>query len=131
MLKLNGEETDLVEKAAAFLGSKDPEESALVRQRFDCLDMLGVSISRFPSIRENQKLRGVHRDGEQLLQALCSIAASSRLLHTPAKVVAVRSYLVAKFQAFSLLHILIGDQKEFYHPLKNIILSIIHTLMAE
>jgi hypothetical protein len=46
-------------------------------------------------------------------------------------VVAARSYLVAKFQAFSLLQILAGDQTEFMHPLRKVILTVIHTLMAE
>jgi hypothetical protein len=45
--------------------------------------------------------------------------------------VAARSYLVAKYQFFSLLHIMAGDQKEFILPLRKVILTIIHTLMAE
>jgi len=131
MLELNVEENELFEKIHDYLDSKDPDEAVLVKRRFECLNALGSAISQYPSVRESQKLRGVQRNEEQLLEALCSIAASSRLLHTPAKVVAVRSYLIAKFQAFSLLHILAGDEKEFYIPLRKAILSIIHTLMAE
>ena len=131
MLELTAGEKDLVEKIRIFLDSRDSDEGSLVKQRFECLDALGIATSHYPSVRESQKLRGMQRDEEQLLEALCSIAASSRLLHTPAKVVAVRSYLVAKFQAFSLLHILVGHEKEFNLPLRNVILSIIHTLMAE
>ena len=131
MLVLNDEEANLLGKIENFLDSKDLKESELVKQRFDYLNCFGMAISQYPSIREIQTLRGVQRNEEQLLEALCSIAASSRLLHTPAKVVATRSYLVAKFQAFSLLHILAGDRKEFYLSIRQIILSIIHTLMAE
>ena len=131
MLELNAEEKDLVNEVEVFLNSKDSKECELVKRRFECLNALGMAISQYPSIRDTQKLRGVLRNEEQLLESLCSIAASSRLLHTPAKVVATRSYLVAKFQAFSLLHILSGEEKRFFLPLRKIILAIIHTLMAE
>ena len=131
MLELSAEEAEFVEKIKSYLDSKDSTESELVKQRFECLNSLGSAISKYPSMRESKMLRGVKRSEEHLLEALCSIAASSRLLHTPAKIVATRSYLVAKFQAFSLLHILITGNEEFYMPLRKIILSIIHTLMAE
>lgn len=131
MLDLNNEEKDLVEKIGIYLDSRDSQESALVRHRFDCLAVLGAAISRFPSVRESQKLRGVERSQEHLVAALCSFASPSHLLHIPARVVAARSYLVAKYQAFSLLHILAGDREEFRRPLRNIILSVIHILMAE
>ena len=131
MLKLNDEEIDIVGRIKKYLNSQAPNETDLVNQRFECLDALGAAISRYPSIRDNNMLRGVQRGEEHLLQTLCSFASPSHLLHIPARVVAARSYLVAKFQAFSLLHILAGDQEEFYRPLRKVILSVIHTLMAE
>ena len=131
MLKLNDDELDLIKKIEEYLCTKGPEECALVRERFELLDALGLAVSRYPSIRESQKLRGVERTEEQLLEALCSIASNSYLLHIPAKVVAARSYLVAKYQSFSLLHILAADQKEFKGPLRKVILTVISTLMAE
>ena len=131
MLELNNDEITLVEDIQAFLDSIKAEELSLVEQRFDNLNALGAAISLFPSVRETNTVRGVERSEEQLLAALCSLASSSHLLHTPARVVAARSYLVAKFQAFSFLHILAGDQKDFYKPLRKVILSVIHTLMTE
>ncbi|MCL2069748.1 MAG: hypothetical protein FWH19_02035 [Treponema sp.] len=131
MLELNDEELDLVNKIADYLGAKNPEEGVLVKERFELLNALGLAVSRYPSIRESQKLRGVERTEEQLLEALCSFASSSYLLHIPAKVVAARSYLVAKYQTFSLLHILAGEEKEFKPPLRKMILTVISTLMAE
>jgi len=131
MLELNEEETDLVERIKKYLDSQDPEECDLVKQRFKCLATLGAAISQYPSIRDSHKIRGVERTEEQLLNALCSFASPSHVLHIPARVVASRSYLVAKFQAFSLIHILAGEQEEFNRPLRKVILSIIHTLMAE
>jgi len=131
MLELNQDEIDLVAKIQQYLDSRDPEGNALVKQRFSCLNMLGAAISQYPSIRESNILRGVLRSEEQLSKALCSFASPSHLLHIPARVVTVRSYLVAKFQAFSLLHILVGDLEDFYRPLRRVILSVIHTLLAE
>jgi len=131
MLELNNAEKDLVERIRQYLASVNPEESELVKERFDCLNNLGIAISRYPSVRESNKLRGVERSEEQLLEALCSFAASSHLLHIPAKVVAARSYLVAKYQAFSLLYILAADQKEFKPSLREVILTVIHTIMTE
>jgi len=131
MLELNADERNLVDGVEHYLDSRDSNESELVKKRFECLNALGMAISQYPSIRESHQLRGVQRSEEQLLEALCSIAASARLLHTPAKVIGTRSYLIAKFQAFSLLHILVGENEEFILRLRRIILSIIHTLMAE
>jgi hypothetical protein len=131
MLELNPEETDLVEKIKLFLDSRNSDESALVNDRFECLNNLGMAISKYPSIRETQTLRGVERNEEQLIRALCSFASSTHLLRIPAKVVATRSYMVAKYQAFSMLHKLAGDLDEYRRPLRKVILTIIHTIMAE
>lgn len=131
MLELNQDEKDLVEKIALSLDSVNPEEGVMVRNRLECLDTLGAAISRYPSIRETQILRGIQRNEERLIEALCSFASTDHLLHIPARVVAARSYLVAKYQAFSLLHIVAGDRKEFGASLRKAILTVIHTLMAE
>ena len=131
MLKLSDEEIDLVEKVNSYVHSQHPEDCILIKKRFDCLNTLGDAISQYPSVRETQRLRGVYRSEEQLLEALCSFATTSHLLHIPAGVVASKSYLVAKFQAFSLIHKLAGENPEFSKPLRRVILSIIHTLMAE
>jgi hypothetical protein len=131
MLELNKDEIDLLEGIGNYLNSRDSEENALVKKRFESLNSLGLAISQYPSVRESQKLRGVQRSEENLLEALCSFASFTHLLHIPTRVVTTRSYLVAKYQAFSLLHILVGENKEFHNPLRNVILSIIHTLMAE
>ena len=130
MLELNKEETSLVREIGLYLDSLDPEESNLVKSRFECLNALGAAISQYPSVREGHKLRGVERSEDQLLDALCSFA-SAHVLHIPARVVAARSYLVAKYQAFSMLHILAGDREEFKKALRKAILTVIHTLMAE
>jgi len=131
MLELNDDEKDLSERIIRYIDSHDPKERKLVERRFKCLNGLGKAISQYPSVREIQVLRGVQRSEEHLIEALVSFSSPSYLLHIPTRVVAARSYLVAKFQAFSLLHILVGKEEEFRQPLRKIILSVIHTLMAE
>ena len=131
MFELNRDESDLLKSIKYYLASRTPEESDLVDDRFKCLNALGQAVSLYPSVRNRSTLRGVHRNEEHLLQTICSFASPSRILHIPARVVAARSYLVAKFQAFSMLHILAGQEKDFFKPLREIILSVIHTIMAE
>jgi hypothetical protein len=65
------------------------------------------------------------------MEALCSFASSSHLLRIPARVVAVRSYLVAKYQAFSLLSILVQGEGGFTKALRQALLSVICILMVE
>jgi hypothetical protein len=131
MLELNEDEIRLVEKIEAFLDFRAPEESKLVKHRFLCLQNLGKAISEYPSVRESRILRGVVRDERKLVDALCSFAVSSHLLHIPSRVVMARSFMVAKFQVFSFLFLLVEGNDEFYHPLRRVIFSVIYTLMTE
>ncbi|AEF81813.1 hypothetical protein [Leadbettera azotonutricia] len=131
MMELSEIEAQTVQGIEGFLNSRNPDEGALVRQRFGCLDNLAKAISGYPSVRESQMLRGVVRDEQKLLAALCSFGAASHLLHIPSRVVMARSFLVAKYQAFSLLHILVKETRDFEEPLKRIIFSVVFTLMTE
>ena len=131
MLELKEEEKQLVREVEAYLEANEPDVGKLVKTRFQCLDELGNVISNYPSVRESNMLRGVLRDEERLLKALCSFAQASHLLHIPSRVVLSRSYLVTKFQAFSLISILIKGRSEFLLPLWKIMHSLIHTLMIE
>ncbi|MCL2479674.1 MAG: hypothetical protein FWF22_09235 [Treponema sp.] len=130
MLELKEDEKQLVREITLFLDSREQAESNLVKSRFKCLEDLGNAISNYPSVKESNMLRGSLRDEKKLLTALCSFAPS-HVLHIPSRVVLTRSYLVAKFQAFSLLSILIKDQDKYLQPLRNVMYSIIHTLMIE
>ena len=131
MLELKEDEKRLIQEIVDFLDNQDSNEGELVRYRFECLSSLGKAVSEYPSVRESTMLRGVIRDEEQLLKALCSFASASHLLHIPSRVVLSRSFLVAKFQAFSLIAILFKNREEFALPLRKIMHSIVHTLMTE
>jgi hypothetical protein len=131
MLFLTEEEEYLVKDIESWLETRHSADCQLVKERFHCLKGLGAAVSQYPSVRETQFLRGVLRDVEKLLESLCAFSSSSHLLHIPTKVVAVRSFLVAKFHAFSLLAYLVREKEEFYAPLRRIIFSVVCTLMAE
>jgi hypothetical protein len=127
---LTEQEESLVEEIESCLETNH-EENNLVKQRFAALQSLGKAVSLFPSVREVQTVRGEVRDEKMLLESLCDFAPSSRLLHIPTRIVAARSFLVAKCHAFSLLAILVRDKDTLYSPVRRVIFSIICTLMAE
>jgi hypothetical protein len=131
MLVLTDEEEGLVGDIISWLEAGDSAESGLVKERFRCLRDLGAAVSQYPSVRETRFLRGVLRNEEKLLESLCGFSSPSYLLHIPTKVVAARSFLVAKFHAFSLLAFLVRSMDDFFIPLRRTIFSIVCALMAE
>jgi hypothetical protein len=131
MLGLTEDEIRLLETIETYLDSRNPEECNLVKHRFVCLQNLGKAISAYPSVRESRMLRGVVRNEQKLIEALSAFAFSSHLLHIPSRVVMARSFMVAKFQVFSLLFLLVQEKEEFCHPLRRMIFSIIHSMMTE
>ncbi|MDR1238742.1 MAG: hypothetical protein LBK27_01380 [Treponema sp.] len=131
MLVLTEEEEHLVGEIESWLESRDSADYRVAKERFRCLRNLGAAVSEYPSVRETGFLQGVIRDEGKLLESLCKFSSSSHLLHIPTKVVASRSFLVAKFHALSLLARLVHEKDEFFIPLRKVIFSIVCTLMAE
>jgi hypothetical protein len=130
-LALSEEEERLVGEIEEWLSSRNSLDYHLVKERFQCLKGLGAAVSKYPSVRETHFLKGVIRDEEKLIESLCTFSSNSHLLHIPTKVVATRSFLVAKFHAFSLLSYLVGEEHALYAPLRRIIFSVICTLMVD
>jgi hypothetical protein len=130
-LVLNEGEERLIKDIMAWLKERNPEDHRQAQERFDCLRGLGEAVSVYPSVRETQYLQGVARNEEQLIEALCSFSSASHMLHIPTKVVAARSYLVAKYHAFSLLAMLSGEREDFQTSIRRVIFSLISTLMVE
>jgi hypothetical protein len=131
ILSLKGYEEKLVQDVMDYLDFRNSKEIETARNRLSCLRDLGNVISRYPSIRETQMVRGEVRNEEKLIETICTFAHPSRSLYSPTRVVAVRSYLVAKSHAFTMLAILVRDNDELYIPVRRIIFSIICTLMIE
>jgi hypothetical protein len=128
---LKENEVQLVKEIETYLDARYPEESKLLKDRFRCLQGLGEAVSQYPSVRAIQIMRGEYRNEENLIEALSGFSSNSHLFHIPTRVVATRSFLVAKFHAFSMLSLLIRDIEVFSIPLRRVMLSIVCTLMAE
>jgi hypothetical protein len=130
-LHFNEYEASLVQEVLTLLDAESPADAEIVRQRFDCLSSFGETIALFPSIKASQMLRGDVRDGRQLITALAGLAPSSHLLRIPARIQAVRSYLVTKFHSFSLLCKVLQNDSHLYVSARSILFSIMFTIMAE
>ena len=130
-LVLTEDEEKLVGEIEDWLKEKNPGDYQLVQERFLRLRNLGIAVSEYPSIRETQFLKGIIRDETKLSESLLAFSDQSHLLHIPTKVVALRSFLVAKFHAFSLLHYVTADCDRYHELLKKAMFSVVCTLMAE
>ena len=128
---LSEEEELLVGKVEEWLKETNPHDYELIRGRFQLLRNLGVAVFDYPSIKNTGFLRGILVDENKLAESLLAFSTMSHLLRTPSKVVALRSFLVAKFHAFSHLSELTNGNNDLHIPVKNITFSVVFTLMAE
>jgi hypothetical protein len=128
---LTEDEERLADEIGAWLKDNNSEDYQLARDRFIRLRNLGAAVFDYPSIRHTQFLKGLVRKEEQLAESLLGFASRSHLLHIPSKVVAIRSFLVAKYHAFSLLYYLTVDNPIFHARIKTVVFAVISTLMAE
>ena len=128
---LTEDENRLVDTIGAWIKETHPEDYPMLVVRFSHLHTLGAAVFAYPSIRDTQLLKGIIQDETRLVESLLAFSASSRLLHIPTKVVAMKSFLVAKFHAFSLLAFLAGEREDFNAQIRSVILSIVTTLVAE
>jgi hypothetical protein len=128
---LSEDEELLVGKIEDWLQGISPQNHILVHERFRRLRNLGNAVFDYPSIKNTQYLRDILFDEHQLTESLLAFSASTQLLRTPAKVAAMRSFLIAKFHAFSLLARLTDGNSDLHTQAKDISFSVIFTLMAE
>jgi hypothetical protein len=128
---LTDAENQLVDNVGAWLKEISLDDYKMVMDRFSHLRVLGAAVFTYPPIRETQFLKGFIRGEDNLVESLLAFSTSSHLLHIPTKVVAMRSFLVAKFHAFSLLSYVLGSREDFQAQVKAVVLSVVSTLVAE
>ena len=128
---LSEEEELLVGRIEDWLKEKSPEDQFLVHERFRRLRNLGNAVFDYPSIKNTRYLKDILVNEHQLTESLLAFSAASHLLRTPAKVAALRSFLIAKFHAFSLLARLTEENNELQVSARNISFTVVFTLMAE
>ena len=124
-------EEQLTANIVTWLRETSPDDCKLVDTRFSHLRSLGNVVFSYPSIRDTQFLKGIIRDEGHLAESLLGFSSTSRLLHIPTKVIAMRSFLVAKFHAFSLLSYLTRGHETFQTELRAVIFSVVSTLITE
>jgi len=128
---LTEEEERLIEESEAWLNEKNSQDYVLMHERFRRLRNLGTAVFDYPSIRDTKFVRDILINEHQLAESLLFFSAASHQLRTPAKVAALRSFLVAKFHAFSLLSNLTIKNEKLHIASRDISLSVVFTLMAE
>ena len=128
---LTDEEELLVKNTEKWLKENNKQEIIIVSERFQRLKNLGNAVFDYPSIKETKFVRDILINENQLTESLLAFSAPSHMLRIPAKVAALRSFLIAKFHAFSLLSNLTAENEELQTAAKNVAFSVIFTLMAE
>jgi len=128
---LTEDEEVLVEKALDWLNKKNPQEYTLVSDRFRRLRNLGNAVFDYPSIKDTKFVKDILLNENQLAESFLFFSTASHLLRIPAKIVALRSFLVAKFHAFSLLCSLTKENENIFSPAKDFSFAVVFTLMAE
>jgi hypothetical protein len=128
---LSEQEESLVGRTEEWLKEKRPQDYFLVHERFRRLRNLGNAVFDYPSIKETQFVKDILINENQLTESLLAFSAPSHVLRIPAKVAALRSFLIAKFHAFALLSRLTDKNDELHKLVKNIPFTVVFTLMAE
>jgi len=128
---LSDDEEILVRKAEEWLREKDTGDYTLMLERFRQLKNLGNAVFDYPSIKETKFVKDILVNENQLTESLLFFSSASHILHTPAKVAALRSFLVAKFHSFSLITRLTEGNDNLHTKARDITFSIVFTLMAE
>ena len=128
---LSNDEEFLIEKIEQWLKNNNHQDQFLVHERFRRLRQLGNAVFDYPSIKNTQFVSDILVNDKHLTESLLAFSTASHLLRTPTKVIALRSFLVAKFHAFSLLAQLADSCIELSLPATNISYSVVFTLMAE
>ncbi|GHU25262.1 hypothetical protein FACS1894164_14040 [Spirochaetia bacterium] len=125
ILTFNEHEIEVLDVALHYLDDTYPEEGDRVRERFSDLKKLGEIVIHCPSLNTGDV------QGTDLIDVFSALRNPSHVLYTPLKIVLARNFLVTKFQAFSLLFLLIRDAGEVAGQVRKVLLSNICTLMAE
>jgi hypothetical protein len=128
---LTDQEECLAREILDYLEAENRGAAESARNRLSCLRDLAAAISRFPSIRSAPSILEEAGEATGYIESILAFAAPPRLLRCPTRVAAVRSYLVAKFHAFSLLAALTREKAEYHIRARSIVFSIVCALMIE
>jgi hypothetical protein len=128
---LSEDEELLVGKVEDWLKEKNLQDHLLVHERFRRLRNLGNAVFNYPSVKETRFVRDIFDSESLLTESLLFFSSASHMLRIPTKVAVLRSFLIAKYHAFSLLTKLTVENNTLHVPAKDITFSVVFTLMAE
>jgi hypothetical protein len=131
MIAFDPEERELLSSALESLRKRGADEAEVLRRRIEDLENLAAAISRFPPVGAAQLLSGVKRGPETLTTVILNVSGPARLLHTPTRVVAARSFFVAKTHAFSLAALATSYDRDLSMRFRAAIFAVVFSLMAE
>jgi hypothetical protein len=124
-------EITLVDDALVRLDAENPIEAELVRKRFFCIASFEQTLSHFPLVRDSQIFKDLLKGSDSLSKAIAVLAPAANLLRVHPRIMTVRSFLVTKFHSFSLLCKALPNDTEIYELLKDVVFSVLFTIMAE
>ncbi len=124
-------ESALIDEAVRFLRARGSSDADTVARRAADVEALGRAVSRFPTVLEFRRLGSSLRDHETLAESLSRAAGSAQLLRTPTRVVAGRSFLVAKIHALAFASLAAADDYSLSVRFRSAILGVVSTLLME
>jgi len=128
---LSEDEEILVDKMLSLLKDKSQDNHFKVQERLIRLRNLGNAVFDYPTIKDTRFIGDFLKNEFRFAESLHAFSTASHLLRTPTKVVALRSFFVAKFHLFSFLANLAEGNDEMQAQAKQVTYSIVFTLMAE
>lgn len=134
IIVLTSQERALVNMFFDRLKTVSPSLLEGIVTRFSDLERLASAIAHYPSLFQQQRSADGIRNQETLVEALLEERSGDRMLYLPTKAVLGKGFLVAKFQAFSLMA-KISQNAEFSQKerdmLKQTSLTLMFTIMVE
>ena len=134
IIALNDSERDIISRFLEAMSLQSPQTVAIIAERVKDLEHLAAAVSRYPSIYEQSTLLGERRSIRTLIDALCRVEESGKILFLPTKAILGQGFLVAKFHAFAAISKAAKNSsfpEESLAELRRATVNVMFTLMAE
>jgi hypothetical protein len=130
-LSIRASEKSLVREAMARLNAENPVEAEFIQERLLCLESFEEAVARFPLVWGSRMFREQIDNLKTFVEAITQFAPTPHKLSIPPRIMAVRTFLGTKFHTFLLLCKALPKDCEIYDQLKDVVFSILFTIMAE
>ena len=134
IIALNNTERELINRFFEAMRGRAPEATGEIAAIIMDLERLSSAVSRYPSMYAQSTLSGESRSIRTLIDALCRVDESGKLLFLPTKASLGQGFLVAKFHAFAAISKVAKSSsfpEESLAELRQATVNVMFTLMAE